>query len=498
MSEDPTSLISDNRTVLNTSSLIDKCPLSSKSDFWLELEAQHIVRDQVICLMVSDFSLLSKELSQHLKTLKPYTIDNPDDIRTLLRYSSEATESVLYKIEDINNIVDKNSKLWTEINELVNSGGLKLDKLAQILIVPETMTYFSKFDGVTLEDLKVFFNLDNRGAAWILNTLEHNGILKLETVQMMRLTSDSSKWETLVRSHLNKDAKPPQKNDSIELKLMYANAGYLQRIKNDTRLLNVSKEVIQSFCKLTQGTLDQFYDHLVKEKLLEPYLYNIWRQNSKLDCSSLPLSIADNIDEFLADRFAYSFALENICLSLEEANKDPMPTATQVFLPENPFREVSTDLVNSGLAMPSRICVSTETINDIDFDELENSETIKSVFYSNRFKLYDQTDYHMEMVPLSVYMQENGFLVDSDLNNIINNGLKMVIGRRRETTASLLLNDVISAFAFCWNKIKTAANAVTSFCYSVVKFTVQLPGLYFKEFEKGLKWLLIFFSPKIL
>lgn len=163
-------------------------------------------------------------------------------------------------------------------------------------------------------------------------------------------------------------------------------------------------------------------------------------------------------------------------MSLEEANKDATPKPSQVFLPENPFRDIAADLVRCGLAMPARICASSEIIEDIDFDGFENAEPIRSVVYSNRIKLYDQTDFHMELLPLASYARDQGFLVDSDLNSIISNGLKLVVARKKQTTSSFLLNKILAVASSCWNAIKFVANKIGSFCYSVVKFAINLPG----------------------
>lgn len=208
--------------------------------------------------------------------------------------------------------------------------------------------------------------------------------------------------------------------------------GILQEIKNQPRLLNLSRDVLKSYCKFSINedhtfALDKLYAYLETQELIEPYLYNIWRLNSRLDCFSLPDCIADQVDEFLADRFAYSFALEKICQSLEVANKAQSPVPSQVFLPEHPFREVARDMVNSGLAMPARICITTKEIDEtLDFEDYgDHADTIKSIVYSSRLKLCDQTDYHMELVPFTNYVRDQGLFVDANLNNIINNGLKV-------------------------------------------------------------------------
>ncbi|CAF1126244.1 unnamed protein product [Didymodactylos carnosus] len=484
MSKDPTSQVFEDHTVLDRALLLDKCPLSTKSEFWVELEQQNALYNTDMYLVVHDQSSLSEEVLEKLRQFKPHSVTNADKAKTLLRYSSEINMGAMYKLSDVEKAVGNDEKLKNEIYQLVDKGTLKLDKLANILIIPERMSYFSDFDGVTTQDLKEFFHLENHGAGWIMNILQENGVLQLQTVSMTRLTSNDKIWKECVRAHLEENAKKPEEKDPIEWKLLYNNAGILQQIKDNRKLLNVTEEVLDRYCKIPselnrEETIKKFNIYLTEKKILEPYFYNIWRLNSKLDCSSFPPCIAAHVDEFLADRFAYTFALEDICLSLEEANEHPSPSPTRIFLPENPFGEVFNDFVNCGLAMPSRLCTTTKTIDDFDYEDFQNEETIKSVVYSNRLKLHDQTDYHMDLIPFSTYVLDQGFLIDSDLRNIINNGLKVVVTRKKEKAGSWLLNKVIGGAAWCWDKVKSAASAVGSFCYSIVKFVIHLPGKIF-------------------
>jgi hypothetical protein len=361
--------------------------------------------------------------------------------------------------------------------------------MAKVLVVPGYMSYFSNFDGVKVDDFKEFFNLNDHGAGWIMNKLQENGILQLQTIQMTRCTLNNDKWANLVRVHLKPKAKEPKEEEPMELKLLFKHAGDLQRIKDNTKLLNVTEEVIAFYCKISiendkEEIAKKFYNYLIKQNILESYLYNIWRLNSKLDCSSLPRCIADQIDEFLSDRFAYSFALENLCLSLEAANKNPTSTANQIFLPENPFSEVFDDFVQYGLAMPPRLCTSVNDLEDFDYEDFKHEETIKSVVYSNRLKLYDQTDYHMNLTPFATYVLDQNFNIDSDLRAIINNGLKVVVTRKKEKAGWWLLNKVIAGAAWCWNKIKAAASAIASVGYSIVKFCAHLPGQIFNKISE--------------
>ena len=481
MSKDPSSVFFENYNVLDRSLILKHCPLSTKSDFWAELEQQKALHNTEIHLIIEDKSVLSEEARQAFDQLKPYENVDPTDARILVRYSSETNVGTVYKLQDAENLSGNRQKFKDEMNRLIDKGSVKLDKMATVLIVPGDISYFTAFDGVTTDDLKEFFHLTDHGAGWILNMLRSNGILQLQSVQMIRLTTNEETWKKLVRMHLEKNAKKPEKEDPIEVQLLFGNAGVLQQLRDNRKLLNVTEEVIASCLQVPPGVNEtemakKFYTYLTEKQLLESYVYNIWRLDSKLDCSALPACIADHIDEFLSDRFAYSFALEKLCLSLQAATKDPQPSPHEIFLPENPFVEVFEDFANCGLAMPERLCTSPGSIDDFDYEDFQHAETIKSVLYSNRLKLYDQTDYHMELTPFSTYIVDQGFMVDSDLRAMMNNGLKVVVTRRREKAGQWLLNQVIAAGAWCWNTIKSAASAVASFCYSVVQFVVQGGG----------------------
>lgn len=481
ITKDPSTSFFENYAVLDRISLLEKCPLSTKSEFWAELQQQKALYDTEICLAVYDRSVLSEESLNLLDQLKSCSSFDPDEAKNLLRYSSDINMGTIYKLRDIENIMKNNEIFKKEIQDLVEDKKLKLDKIGKILVVPESLSYFSDFDGVTTDDLKDFFNLNQYGAGWIMNQLQQHGILQLQTVLMTRLTANNEQWEKLVRIHLSNNPKKIEKTDPIELKLLSINAGVLQRIKDNRKLLNVTEDVLNQFCQIPDNldrteTIKKFYKYLAEQNILEQYLYNIWRLNSKLDCSSLPRCIVDQIDEFLADRFAYTFALEELCQSLKAATEETEINPRQLFLPENPIAELYEDLFHCGLAMPSRLCTTTNTTDEIDYEDFEHEETIKSVISSNRLKLFDQTDYHLDFVSFSTYVSDQGFLIDSDLRAIMNNGLKFVITKKKEKAGWWLLNTIISGAAWCWNQIKSAASAVASFCYSCVKFVTDTIG----------------------
>lgn len=483
MTNDPYTQKFDNHIVFQKPMILEKFPLSSKGEFWAELEQQGALHDTAFYLVVSDRTLLSKSSQELLDILTPYAPTNPADVRTLLRYLEEKDVGTIYKFTDVEKIIEENGKFGDEINQLLRSGKFKLDKMSQILIVPEKISYFSDFDGVTTDDFREYFNLTPHGAGWILNTLQENGVLMLQSVQMVRLTADKARWAKFIRAQLSSDAKQPDDKDSLEMKLLYENAGILQQLKDNHKLLNITQDVINRYCRVPKEcnkdeTLKKFFTYLNQQKILESYVFNIWRLDSKLDCSSLPPCITNHLEEFLSDRFAYTFALENLCQSVEAANADPAPTPNRLFLPETPFGTVFTDFVNCGLAMPSRFVSSTEFLDEIDYDDFEHPEIIQAIVTSNRMKLYDQTDYHLELIPFSTYVLDQELLIDSDLKSIIDNGLKAVIAKKKEKTGWWLMMKLVAGVSWCWRKIKSAVNAALSFAYSALQFVQNVAGLF--------------------
>ena len=240
------------------------------------------------------------------------------------------------------------------------------------------------------------------------------------------------------------------------MKFLYENAGILQQLKDNHKLLNVTQDVhvINRYCRVSQKrnkeeALKKFYAYLNQEKILEPYVFSIWRLDSKLDCSSLPPCITNHLEEFLSDRFAYTFALEELCQSVEVANNDPAPASNRVFLPETPFGSIFTDSINSGLAMPSRFVSSTKFLDEIDYNDFQHPEIIQTKVTSNRMKLYDRTDYHLELIPFSTYVLDQELLIDSDLKSIIDNGLKAVIAKKKEKTGWCLLMKLVAGVSWC-------------------------------------------------
>ena len=74
ISKDPTSQAFEGHIILDQTSLVQKCPLATKSDFWVELEMQKTVQGTIVCLLVQNSSKMSEELRKHVDHLKPIIV----------------------------------------------------------------------------------------------------------------------------------------------------------------------------------------------------------------------------------------------------------------------------------------------------------------------------------------------------------------------------------------------------------------------------------------
>uniref|UniRef100_A0AC35FYN1 Chloroplast protein-transporting ATPase n=2 Tax=Panagrolaimus sp. PS1159 TaxID=55785 RepID=A0AC35FYN1_9BILA len=479
----------DDNIVFDKWFIFENAPLSTRGQFWSEMEQQKAFYNTEMFVCVRDKTKLSQTIRNLLEELNPYEIPL-ESLKYTVRYSDEKELGILYKAKAVNDLIGNDEEIRKEFDKEIKNENLKLDKFADILITKDSVGFFSEFDGVTIEDLKEYFNIDLIGATWILNILRDKGCLKLQKLKMTRFTENEKLWNELVRIHLSDNAIKPNDGAETGIKMLFEYAGILQQIKNNNKLLNVTVDIIQHFCNLQFPNNDEeneektntaqiFYDYLIQQKILEPYYYEIWRINSKLDCSSLPNCISLKIDEFLADRFAYSFALEDLCLAIEQSHQRPNVEPHKIFLPENPYTEIFGDFVESGIAVPSRITSNNKELELFDYDDFKQSELIKEIIYQNRPKIFDQTHYHFELTSFASYVLEQNFQIDSDIRAIMDNGLKVVIGRKKEKGSWGIINQIVAAAAFCWNKIKAAAAACCNFGYSVVKFCCQLPGKIF-------------------
>ncbi|KAE9548611.1 hypothetical protein FO519_008177 [Halicephalobus sp. NKZ332] len=344
------------------------------------------------------------KLPKNFAKINPVKLPNKTESILFVRLSNQEEFGEMYTLKEVNELMSVDQESKEELQNLLESGYLKPDKIAKVNVL-KIKSGIGFFD-------------------------EYDGVTLEDLGEFFGIDSKVAAW-----------------------------------------ILSVLEEngvLTHQSLQMTQDLATELYDYLVKENLLESYVYNIWRLESKLDCSSLPKCIANEIDEFLADRFAFTFALENLMESVDNSLIDT-DTKKQICLPMDPTADLINDLSELGLAMPQRIYKDEWEL--IDFDDYnEHEETLRAIFCSNRFKLRDQTDYHLAVTSFEKYARNSGFFPDAEMKAIVENGIRVVITEKTEDEGWSLMNSFIKCVAKCWNGVKSAAKAVTNFGYQVIKF----------------------------
>uniref|UniRef100_A0A914YDQ9 Senescence domain-containing protein n=1 Tax=Panagrolaimus superbus TaxID=310955 RepID=A0A914YDQ9_9BILA len=182
------------------------------------------------------------------------------------------------------------------------------------------------------------------------------------------------------------------------------------------------------------------------------------------------------VDEYLSDQFAYTFALENLCQSIENSFLEPLEHPHQIYLPENPLKDFCNDFYEIGFVIPQRIISNIKDFELIDFEDFENPEQIKSRLYGYVPKIYYQKHGIFTLTSLSTYFKNQYQKDNFDIRTLMDNGLKVVVSERKEQAGSWLINRIVAAANFVWNKVKAAATVVKNFAFSVVKTGFNLLG----------------------
>ncbi|CAF3989486.1 unnamed protein product [Adineta steineri] len=461
----------DDDIVLDANIMAAHVNLSYRIDFWMQLKRLNVFvhaketekddkeleleeRIKHVLLVDSDFK---DKLPTWMTQLKPIPEFDLETLRYQVRLSNETEHGLMYDYSDITALKNKNN--ITEIEELVKSKVIRHDWIGQINVkVLRHIEYFDSFDGVTTTDIADFFNIDVVSAAWIIDLLIENGVLKRHTMEMHQLTQDEQLWKEKVEVYVNKEI-------TDKANLIAKHADNLIKIRNLPILKNITPGIIAHYCKFTDNDqLLTFFKLLKDENLLIPFFFTKFRLYGKLDCSCLPSSIANEIDAFLSDRFAYSFALEHLCIALDKSIYDPK-TPKNLFLKENPQDELYEELISFGIGEQS--CISQEDYLFLDFDQFKYKDELIAVINTHRTKLWDQTHYHMEFVPFASYFTTQGYTIDSDTKAIIENGLLMVISKKNEsigwTLQNFVIKNVVEISKTMWSKVK----AVGNFFYSI-------------------------------
>jgi hypothetical protein len=457
----------NNQSIIGRNTLSDKCLLPIKNDFWSELESKEILHNSVNCIsIISNENPTEDDFVTRIKRELQLLTPNDEDKRTLVNYSMTTNVENQFKLEDVHEIINDDLELKAKFNSLVTNGILKLDKYASATLKP---IQFSHFDAIELNDIKDYFNLDEDFAYIILNNLKENDILQEEQINMTRF--NHTQWNDLVKCHLGTTSLNPEA--LTETKLLHKYANKLQTIKDHPRMLNITKDLLKVQLTIDDDDLTTLYGHLQESEIIESKIYPIWRLVSTLNCLSLPSCIASQIDEFLEDRFTYKQAFDKLCHSLENNEESPCPTPHEIFLPENSFDNLSIGLVNSGLAMPSRLYKSSSSDDfGVDYKDFEKTviDEIKSVINFNRCKLYDIVHSHFELINLKDYIIDKGEEMNDDMRGIFHNGFRVVVAQRKKQ----IPNPIYSVFRYFWRKICSAAKGVSFFSYSIAQYCHRL------------------------
>ena len=201
-----------------------------------------------------------------------------------------------------------------------------------------------------------------------------------------------------------------------------------------------------------------------KEKLLEYYKKTTYRIFTKLDCTFLPKCIQQEVDEFLANQFAYSFALENLCLSLDSCDNDEN-AEIKIFLPKNPYANFYKDLFNFGIISPPRISNHSELAKE-DFGE--EFDTIYKIIMDNKTKVFDRTEYHLSMIPFEKFLNDQGqSTTNGELKPIMDNGIKAVLSKAEKSLGFHLLSEAVGVVTRSAKAIWSGIKSVGNFFYSI-------------------------------
>lgn len=160
------------------------------TDGELELEE----RIKYVLIVNDDYK---DKIPSWLKQLTPIPKPDPQESRYQIRLSNETEHGLMYDFSEILKSCDK--KCINEIDDLVESNVLKHYWIGQINRSPlRHIGYLDKFEGVTTTDIADYFCVEPESAAWIIDLLMEGGVLKRDTIQIYRFTTDDKLWNDQV------------------------------------------------------------------------------------------------------------------------------------------------------------------------------------------------------------------------------------------------------------------------------------------------------------
>ncbi|KAE9548231.1 hypothetical protein FO519_008556, partial [Halicephalobus sp. NKZ332] len=496
--------------VLNKDILSKKIPLSTRGGFWGQMEAMSAFYNSQVILVVNN--KVNEKIPEFFKELETVDISGEKKTPFFIRFSnSTSINEEMYYLRNVEDIIGNNDERKDEVNRLITCGYLKLDKIARVNVFAfKELGYFDRFDGVTKEELKEYIKIEKDSAEWILDLLTERGIFKLQTIPMKKFDQEHNVWKEIEDFIAYENEKQQDPNCELEkkenpleepFKRYYSN---LLNLKENDDIVNLTTPVVAYYCGLAFNSEDgeKFFKYLENKKIIIPYDYEIYRLATKIDLSCLPSCISLQIDEFFSDRFAFTFALDGLANAIDKSMEGE-PAILEVFLPENPLIDFKQDLISLGFAVNSRIF--TNDIECIDYEEIGNEEIVKQIVMTNRCKLYDQTDYHLRLKPFGMHALGEGFVLDTEMRNMIDNGMQVVLSLKTERDAWSLGSQIFKCGIKIFNAVKSAVKVVMDFggkvVYTVTNFIKEKIGTI-SEFTSAttsfIREAMMKFSPKLV
>ncbi|CAF0892686.1 unnamed protein product [Adineta ricciae] len=208
---------------------------------------------------------------------------------------------------------------------------------------------------------------------------------------------------------------------------------------------------LQVYMKNFEGfTLEEFQEHLNiddAESILSIYIQEdiiacgtdgIYRLIGKQYTTDLlPDALNTAVEKFFADHFAYTYALDALRIAfLQECENPNVPKF--IYLPTNPYEDLLNDMLECGIAMPSRISLAIPRKFDSNYNEalqsiehLHDFDKIKGIIETNRPTIADA---NCQLVATHKYVLDNGTDPNQELKYFISNGLKQVAIVEDDTT----------------------------------------------------------------
>ncbi|CAJ0956669.1 unnamed protein product, partial [Mesorhabditis belari] len=456
-----------------TSKLEENVLLSNRKSFYQELQENGVLKN-IRHLKYVDPKYETVILNE-IEEKKIDSILLPEQGHYLLLNNSFKENRLYYRNEDLKTVSLQRKMLDEFIGEL---------DLQQVYNLP----YFSAFDGVSVHELAEYFQISKESSVWILKNLEEHGILEYQNETRVHFTKDDTVWAETMKPFLpiseESDIELPVydneellgwRNDGETPHLMRRVAKSLQKLRGNREFRNVTLHLLSHSTGIKNpDELSELCQFLLKEKLLVEYVYPCFRLNNRLDGSSLPPAIADNVVRYLFNKFAYSFALERLAVDIDNT----ISTGAKfyyhsIFLPENPHKEFFEKLKSQGIISPPRIVAKEYTNHQMD----DNKE-VAAILKEYASKLLNHTEKHLALKPLENYIRSRNDTPNSEIKQTTEKGMKLIVGVSDESRSwyftTILIGTTVSGWRRATNAVKTGA----SYAYELGATAANFVGDY--------------------